>query len=342
MKNHSFSFYLLISFLLINTNSFSQQWDGVSTSTGDIYRTGSVGVGTQPVSLLNVYYGDLLVQDRMLSSTGGGFSYVKAPVLFAGGKTQQFLSSGSSQTPNYAGLVGINTNQPNATLHVKNGSFLVTTGSNEYSLFANQTTNLSGSGLINGAAVGIGTMTPSTKLEISAKGINNASVGNIVLKLSNIYNSAGSNQPTIQFNNKLTNGSIGNYWNLSATVGATGEDVDRFSISYKGNSSEIEIFRVASDGWVYSEQMRVKLRTYWPDYVFAPSHHLMSLSELQQYISLNNHLPEVPDACEMETDGIDVGNMNTILLKKVEELTLYLFDLQKQIDELKNQNGIVK
>lgn len=74
----------------------------------------------------------------------------------------------------------------------------------------------------------------------------------------------------------------------------------------------------------------------WPDYVFGGEHALMPLGELESYINNNNHLPGVPTAEEVEKDGADLGEMNRVLMEKVEELTLYIIDLQKQIDELKS------
>ena len=71
------------------------------------------------------------------------------------------------------------------------------------------------------------------------------------------------------------------------------------------------------------------------DYVFAPDYDLMSLPELEQFVSTNRHLPEVAPAAEMEQDGIDLSEMNALLLKKVEELTLYVIDLNKEVQTLK-------
>lgn len=60
--------------------------------------------------------------------------------------------------------------------------------------------------------------------------------------------------------------------------------------------------------------------------------------EVEGYIQANGHLPEVPSAEEAEADGVDLGEMNRLLLQKVEELTLYVIDLQKQLDELKRRD----
>lgn len=76
--------------------------------------------------------------------------------------------------------------------------------------------------------------------------------------------------------------------------------------------------------------------TGWPDYVFGGSHALMPLNELESYINEYSHLPGVPSATEVEEDGADLGEMNKLLMEKVEELTLYIIDLQKQINELKS------
>jgi hypothetical protein len=94
-------------------------------------------------------------------------------------------------------------------------------------------------------------------------------------------------------------------------------------------------FSCAADGALKVKSLKVTT-TDWPDYVFGGNHRLMSLEEVEDYINANGHLPEVPSAAEAETEGVDVGEMNKLLLQKVEELTLYVIDLQKQLDELKS------
>ena len=73
------------------------------------------------------------------------------------------------------------------------------------------------------------------------------------------------------------------------------------------------------------------------DYVFAPDYDLMSLPELEQFITANRHLPEVAPAAEMEQNGISLSEMNALLLKKVEELTLHVIELNKRIETLENE-----
>jgi len=92
------------------------------------------------------------------------------------------------------------------------------------------------------------------------------------------------------------------------------------------------------DGALRCKEVKITL-TGWPDYVLDKDYNLMPLKELEKFITENNHLPEVPSAAEVEENGVQLGEMNAILLKKIEELTLYIITLQKQINELKQKGG---
>jgi hypothetical protein len=71
----------------------------------------------------------------------------------------------------------------------------------------------------------------------------------------------------------------------------------------------------------------------WSDYVFHSTYRLRPLSELEQYIQQHHHLPEVPSAAEVEKDGLDLGDNQAALLKKIEELTLYVIEQNKMYKE---------
>lgn len=82
--------------------------------------------------------------------------------------------------------------------------------------------------------------------------------------------------------------------------------------------------------------MEIKVETSnWPDYVFTKGYQLPSLKEVENFIKEKKHLPEIPSAAEVECDGLNLGEMNNKLLKKIEELTFYIIDLNKQVEELK-------
>jgi hypothetical protein len=75
----------------------------------------------------------------------------------------------------------------------------------------------------------------------------------------------------------------------------------------------------------------------WPDYVFDKNYRLLPIPELKKFIAQNNHLPNIPSAAEIEKEGIKLGDMSKRLMEKVEELTLYVIQLQDQVDLLKKE-----
>lgn len=75
----------------------------------------------------------------------------------------------------------------------------------------------------------------------------------------------------------------------------------------------------------------------WPDYVFENDYRLRSLAEVKQFIDVNKHLPNIPPASQIEKEGIQLGDMSKRLIEKVEELTLYIIQLQEQVDTMKKK-----
>jgi hypothetical protein len=90
-------------------------------------------------------------------------------------------------------------------------------------------------------------------------------------------------------------------------------------------------------GQVHAQEVKVDLNVPGPDYVFEKDYALPSLDQIKNYIEENKHLPEVPSAKEMEKNGVQLGEMNMLLLKKIEELTLYVIELEKKVNNLENK-----
>ena len=78
------------------------------------------------------------------------------------------------------------------------------------------------------------------------------------------------------------------------------------------------------------------------DYVFEEGYDLKSLGEVEEYVKSNKHLPGVPSASEFQEKGMNVSEMSNLLLEKVEELTLHLIRLQKEVDQLREENNALK
>ncbi len=87
-------------------------------------------------------------------------------------------------------------------------------------------------------------------------------------------------------------------------------------------------------GKLTATEIEVKLDV-WPDFVFADDYQLKSLYEVENYIRANRHLPGVPSEAEVIENGVNVGEISSILLQKIEELTLYMIELNKQNEELR-------
>jgi hypothetical protein len=101
-------------------------------------------------------------------------------------------------------------------------------------------------------------------------------------------------------------------------------------------NSSIKILQLDNNGLLHARRIKVDTDT-WADFVFEKNYKLMPLNELQSFINENKHLPNVPSENEVVENGVDLVEMNKILLQKVEELTLYLLQQQKEIDELKEK-----
>jgi hypothetical protein len=91
------------------------------------------------------------------------------------------------------------------------------------------------------------------------------------------------------------------------------------------------LFQISKDGVVRSREIIVDNADNWPDYVFDNSYQLRSLEELKGYIQSQKHLPNVPSAEQIQSDGLAVGEMNRLLLEKIEELTLYILQQEERI-----------
>jgi L-2-hydroxyglutarate oxidase LhgO len=80
----------------------------------------------------------------------------------------------------------------------------------------------------------------------------------------------------------------------------------------------------------------------WSDFVFAPDYELMPLAKVEQYIAKEHHLPNVPSEAEVRAQGIDIAEMNAILLRKIEENTLYLLQMKKENEVLRAEINQMK
>jgi len=298
------------------------QWTG--GPTGSIYYNGgSVGIGTtSPGNTLDVNGG---INTSGLSNLNG--------VTF-----NTFATfSKQLQAPGYN--LNILSGDGNSLL------LLPYTSNTAYAHFQNF-------GLVIDGNVGIGTTSPAQKLSVD---------GNFLLQNSTA-NSKGYlfSAPTSNWGPSLSglyftprDGVDGtpdfsiNLWDGTAGTPGWGGTPTRFFINAATGSIGIGTTspdqKLTVKGTIHSQEVIVDMSVL-PDYVFKPANRLPSLTEVKTYIDQNHHLPEMPSAEEVAKDGLSLGDMNAKLLKKVEELTLYLIEKDKQIDNQRiinnNQNTI--
>lgn len=155
-----------------------------------------------------------------------------------------------------------------------------------------------------------------------------------------------SSNATGQWGLEYDDGAIGglNFWKPFGSSNGSGGGgfgnhflflADNGNVSIGTNNSEG--YKFAVKGSMIATSVTVKLHSDWPDFVFTDSYGLMELDEVEAYIDENSHLPNVPSAEEIEEDGINLGEMDAILLQKIEELTLYMIELNKENEALKQQ-----
>ncbi|PWN68877.1 hypothetical protein C1631_012405 [Chryseobacterium phosphatilyticum] len=190
--------------------------------------------------------------------------------------------------------------------------------------------------------------------------INNGSFNTILGNNSFMRTVNASYNVVIGTNNApLVNNATGNIYigNNIAAVGTSPSNELNIGNWIVGNNGTIGIGQyttqlpadgVAADGQKYKLFVKDGIRTEkvkvdiaanngWADYVFAKDYQLMPLNDLAKFIDKNGHLPEVPTTDEAIKNGIELKEMNILLLKKIEELTLYTLEQQKRIEALEKK-----
>ena len=123
---------------------------------------------------------------------------------------------------------------------------------------------------------------------------------------------------------------------VTDNTGTLAERMRITSDGYVGIGTATPQAELAVNGDIVCREVEVTL-TGWPDFVFDGNYDLPSLLDVEDFIKSNNHLPGVPSAVEVEENGLKLGQMDAVLLQKIEELTLYLIDLKKENEALKTR-----
>jgi hypothetical protein len=338
---------LCIGISLCSISLNAQTWNNSTVST---ITNGNVGIGTTgtPSDKLQIKAGNIRINENQ------SLRWDDASGLING-------SIGLSKGTNYS--LNLKSDKGSVDLF-SNTYFSVNTFSNGSYLNRFQ--------ILNDGKVGIGTSAPSTSLEIKDQNaqITLQSTG----KVSGPYTVY---LPGINFKTNNRNFFVGT--EFSPTYGeylklkdlndanstaillrngkviiSPGTGVDPGVSGYEVGLGQTWIKNLAIGGKFASdsklsvagkatfEEAEVKLSSLWPDYVFANDYQLASLDSVENFIQKNSHLPNVPSAQEVSEKGINLGNMDAVLLQKIEELTLYNIQMHKQMEAMKAEITALK
>ena len=322
-----------------------------------------MGLGTNdPQAKLHVHEGDILISTTEGKVPGeGGFIYFeKQPNVFGPGWAIGYTDFNDNYGLKFwkpwnpymqhvlflsdVGDIGIGTDKPKQKLHIVDGNILISKTSGR-DTDAPQSPNGS---ILFGPDVNDSNPMGRWGIEYlngedDAYGLNfwrpwNPGTGsgyNYALFLgNNNYVGIGTKNPTAKLDIagalKATNATLsGALTAQSATISGN---------TYIGGNLGIGVnptTKLDVKGTIRAEEVKVCL-SQGCDFVFNEDYELMSLNDLNSFIKTNKHLPNVAPAAKMEAEGINLSEMNATLLQKVEELTLYVLDLQKQINALKS------
>ncbi len=142
--------------------------------------------------------------------------------------------------------------------------------------------------------------------------------------------SVDSNSITVTTNSESTGGGGTSVW---SEVNTTASYNGKVAI---GRATVPNGYKLAVEGFIRAREVRVDQES-WPDYVFSKEYDLPTLKEIQEHINEKGHLPNIPSAKEVEANGVQLGEMNRLLLEKIEELTLYIIQQENRIQKLEKK-----
>jgi hypothetical protein len=321
--------------LCFSLNFLQAQW-ATDNPPHLYYNSGNVGIGTSsPTDKLEVYNGNIVINRQ---NDGG---WTKLIFNSAGVTLGTLYNTGGAPDMHLDAVRSIfftasmsNTTPANPVRIGPGGGMSIGVANASLNMY-----DIPSDGLVVGGNVGIGTTTPSNRLTVVATAEDVAQFKNVSTANTRILVANNTGQINLGIGSANPNGYL---WCSTGKI-FIGDDgssptmfVDGMSNGNVGiGTTDTKGYKLAVNGSAIFTKAVVKLYANWGDYVFDKDYHLPSLQEIEQFIQTHKRLPEMPSAAEVEKNGLDLGDNQTLVVKKIEELTLYIINQQKQIDELK-------
>jgi hypothetical protein len=328
----------------------SPQWTR-SLTNGDLYPTNSnkVGIGTtSPEDKLQVGAG--LTKIVIGSAGGQTIGYGTAYLGFnASRQNATTWSTSTDGAHNGGGIIYTNvlgdmffSNIPNSATGTTNQ-----VGIPDVTIANNTRLLISANG-----KVGIGTKSPMQTLDVNGNiGIND----NTILLHNNDINHGlryvGIGHP-FAGNTTIDGPAVYGYGGGILGSKDIGGNAEKIALLWDRNgnvgigtnlTNNPNNYKLAVNGTIGAKAVKIEITSStWADFVFDKNYKIMPLNEVEKFINSNNHLPDIPSAGDIEKKGLDIAEMMKLHMQKIEELTLYVIELQKQIQQMKNENFVLK
>jgi len=320
-----------ISFMILH--HIFAQWTGSTTTTGDIYRDGNVGILTNSpqyplhvngtiagsrLKILNNWDNVFEVEDngKTYHVIGTYRGWDDKAIFIAGYNAGNNATTGFNVATEKV-YIGNPVNSPNyLSVNLMNGNVGIhTTNAREAFQIGDRFVFQDGGwkGILSNMAWDYNLSKNVRLVAAPVAGFFFTDQGNTAF-INGPQNVAGSTTDDAKFGMVIYN---------SAQVGiGTG-----FNMTFADQS-----FKLFVEGGIRTRKIKVD-QANWADYVFHASYHLRTLDEIEQYLQQYHHLPDVPSAEEVEKKGLDLGDNQATLLRKIEELTLYVIEQNKEINK---------